>query len=118
MARQLPCRGWGRDKVEQLLLNSGYRVFYRRRFKKTTDHRREFYYPNLIEGMELNDMNQVVQTDITYYRIGEQFYYLTFLIDVYSRRIVGHAVSKSLHAQANIRALTKMLQLRGNQVNS
>lgn len=113
MARQLSCRGWGRDKIEELLLGSGYRVFYRRRFKKTTDHRKGFYYPNLIEGMELDHISQVVQTDITYYRIGEKFYYLVFLIDVYSRRIVGHAVSKYLHAQANLMALQRMLRLRG-----
>jgi putative transposase len=112
IAMDLACKGWGRDKVEGLLLDNGYRVYYPRRFARATDHRKGFYYPNLIEGLELNNINQVIQTDITYYRIKEKFFYLVFLIDVYSRRIVGYSLSKSLHAAANIKALNKMLALR------
>lgn len=112
IARSLVCPGWGRDKIEALLLENGYRVSYPRRYTKTTDHRKAFYYPNLIEGMELNAINQVVQTDITYYRVKERFFYIVFLMDVYSRRIVGHGVSKTLHARANINALNKMIALR------
>jgi putative transposase len=112
MALDLTCRGWGRDKIEDLLLDNGYRVRYPRRYTKTTDQRKEFYYPNLIEGLELNNVNEVVQTDITYYRIKEKHFYIVFLIDVYSRRIVGHSVSKTLHAQANIEALKKLIALR------
>jgi putative transposase len=112
MAMDLVCKGWGRDRIEELLLDNGYRVRYPRRYARTTDQRKEFYYPNLIEGMELNNVNQLVQTDITYYRIKDKHFYIVFLIDVYSRRIVGHSVSKTLHAQANIKALNKMIALR------
>jgi putative transposase len=114
IARDLVCKGWGRDKVEDLLMTNGYRVCYPRRFARTTDHRKEFYYPNLIEGLEVNNINQVIQTDITYYRVKEKFFYIVFLIDVYSRRIVGYSLSKSLHAEANIKALKQVLELRTN----
>lgn len=117
MALDLTCKGWGRDKVEQLFLNNGYRLYYPRRYKRTTDHRKDFYYPNLIEGMELNNINQVVQTDITYFRVKERFFYIVFLIDVYSRRIVGYSLSKSLHAQANIKALQKLVALRQGELS-
>lgn len=113
MAEDLVCRGWGRDKIEALLLDNGYRLSYPRRFTRTTDHRKDFYYPNLIEGLELNNINQVVQTDITYYRVKEKFFYMVFLIDVYSRRIVGYSISGSLKAEANIKALKQMIELRG-----
>ena len=114
MAVDLVCRGWGRDKIEGLLLDNGYRVYHPRRFARTTDHRKAFYYSNCVEGLELNNINQVIQTDITYYRIKEKFFYIVFIIDVYSRRIVGHWVSKWMHAEANIKALNQMLALRKN----
>jgi putative transposase len=113
MALDMVCKGWGRDKIEQLLLYNGYRVCYPPNYHRTTDQRKEFYYKNLIEGLELTNINQVVQTDITYYRIKEKFYYLSFIIDVYSRRIVGFAASKTLHAEGSIKALKRMIELRG-----
>lgn len=114
MALDMVCKGWGRDRLEQLFLNNGYRVFYPPNFTRTTHSQQELYYPNLIEGLELDNINQVVQTDITYYRVGEKFYYLVFIIDVYSRQIVGYAVSKTLEAEGNIKALNKMLKTRKN----
>jgi putative transposase len=113
MALDMVCRGWGRDKIEALLLSNGYRVCYPPNYHRTTDQRKEFYYDNLIEGLELNNINQVVQTDITYYRIKDKFYYLSFIIDVYSRRIVGFAANKTLHAEGSIKALKRMIDLRG-----
>ncbi len=112
MALDMVCKGWGRDKIELLLLRSGYRICYAPNYVRTTRSQRELYFPNLIEGLELNNINQVVQTDITYYRIGSKFYYLVFIIDVYSRRIVGYAASKTLEAEGNIKALNKMLTIR------
>jgi transposase InsO family protein len=47
-------------------------------------------------GFELTGINQVWVSDITYYRIGEQFYYLTFILDLYSRFIVGHSISEDM----------------------
>src|SRR5262245_10642528 len=72
MALDMICKGWGRDKIEQLLLSSGYRVYHPPSYVRTTDRRRDFYYPNRIEGLELNNINQLVQTDITYYRVKDK----------------------------------------------
>lgn len=112
MAEDLCCQRWGRDKIEGLLLENGYRLQFRRNFMKTTRRQQLLHFPNLIEGLELNDINQLIQTDITYYRVKGQFYYLTFIIDVYSRLITGFAVSRSLEAKANIEALKMMLKTR------
>jgi putative transposase len=112
MALDMVCKGWGRDRIEELLLSNGYRVYYPPNYRRTTSAQQELYFPNLIEGLELNNVNQLVQTDITYYRVGNRFYYLIFIIDVYSRRIVGHAVSKTLQAEGNIKALIRMLGTR------
>jgi putative transposase len=112
MAKDLRCKGWGRDKIEQLLLSNGYRLHYPVNYVRTTYSQTDVYYPNLIEGLELTEINRVVQTDITYYRAGEKFYYVVFLIDVYSRRIVGYAVNKNLEAEGNIKALKMLLKTR------
>lgn len=112
MALDLRCRGWGRDKTEQLLLQNGYRIYYPPNYQRTTHAQHHLFYPNLIEGLELNDINQVVQTDMTYFRVKEKFYYLVFVIDVYSRRIVGYAVSKTQEAEGNIKALRMLLNVR------
>jgi putative transposase len=104
----------GRDQCEQILLSSGFRVEYPRNYQRTTYSIGKHYYPNRIEGLTLQGINQVWQTDITYFGIGDRFYYLVFIVDVYSRRIVGWSVDKSLWAQANIRALDKAIRLRGD----
>src|SRR6185503_11878638 len=72
MALDMVCRGWGRDRIEGLLLSNGYRVYYPPNYTRTTSAQHELYFPNLIEGLELNNINQLVQTDITYYRVGNR----------------------------------------------
>lgn len=113
MALELSCKGWGRDKTERWLLENGYRVYYPPNFTRTTYAQHHLHYPNLIEGLELNNINQLVQTDITYYRVKEKFYYLVFLIDVYSRRIVGYSVNGTMKATGNIKALQMLFKTRG-----
>jgi len=53
-------------------------------------------YPNLIKGLKLNAPNQVWATDITYIKLHRQFIYLSAVIDIYTRKIVGWSLSKTL----------------------
>lgn len=115
MALDLRVPGWGRDKMESLLLGSGYRLYHPPNYRRTTYSQRKLIFPNLIEGLELTGINQLVQTDITYYWTGTRHFYLVFLIDVYSRRIVGYSINKTLQAKGNIKALNKLLTLRRDQ---
>jgi len=86
----------GRDRFEQYFKQMGYGVAIKRSFKRTTDSSGVIRFPNLIEDKKLTGVNQVWVSDITYYRIKEKFYYLTFIMDLYSRRIVGHSCSQTL----------------------
>lgn len=104
--------GWGRDKVEQLFLSAGYRIIYPPNYTKTTQPQYDKIYPNLIEGIILNGINQLVQTDISYIWINGKFYYLVFIIDVYSRRIVGYNTSENMLAGSNVKALKLLIHLR------
>ena len=106
---QLPM---GRDHCERILLDRGFRVRFPMNYKRTTYSIGKLYHPNLIEGLVLNGINQVWQSDITYFEVMNKFYYIVFIQDVYSRRIVGWSVDHSLWADANIRALRKAIGLR------
>lgn len=107
--------GCGRDKTEALLMASGFRVIYPPNYIKTTHSVRLRQFGNLIEGLVIKSINKVVQTDITYLWVKDRFYYLVFIIDVYSRVITGYHASCSLEAEANMKALQMMIQLRGKE---
>jgi transposase InsO family protein len=115
MALILKQAGWGRDKTEALLMTSGFRIIYPPNYTKTTNSERFSRFGNLIEGLVIKGINQVVQTDITYFWVKDRFYYLVFIIDLYSRRITGYHASCSMEAEANMKALKMMIQLRGKE---
>lgn len=53
-------------------------------------------YPNLIKGKKLTASHQVWATDITYIRLRKEFVYLSAVIDIYTRKIVGWSISRDL----------------------
>jgi len=53
-------------------------------------------HPNLIKGLKLTAPNQVWATDITFIKLRYEFVYLSAIIDVYTRKIVGWSISKNL----------------------
>lgn len=63
------------------------------------------YYPNLIRGIKLNGPNQVWATDLTYIRLEREYVYLNAVIDVYTRKIVGWAISRDLSHKFCLQAL-------------
>ena len=102
----------GRDRFVESLMELGYRVKRIRNYHRTTVPASK-KYPNLIEGMVVKRKNTIWQSDITYYDIKGKFYYLVFIIDIYTRQIVGYAVSDHLRAEANIRALKMAIKAHG-----
>jgi putative transposase len=86
----------GRDKFEQFCYLYGLKLAVKRAYHKTTNSLGVTRFENLIASKKLTGVNQVWASDITYYRIGERFYYITFILDLYSRFIVGYAVSVSM----------------------
>jgi transposase InsO family protein len=104
----------GRDRFIALLQELGYGHRQVHNSCRTT-YAGNIRYPNLIEGLLVYRPNQVWQSDITYLRVQEDFYYAVFLIDVYTKRIVGFQVSDHMYAEANLAALKQALKLRRNQ---
>lgn len=91
--------GIGRDKFEALCFKNGYKLSQSRSLIRTTDSSGVVRFPNLVTGREFTDINQAWSSDITYYQIGENCYYLTFIIDLFSRRVIGYQVSERLLTQ-------------------
>ena len=103
----------GRDKFERYFSQMGYGVGIKKSFRRTTDSSGVIRFDNLIEGKKLDGVNQVWVSDITYYRIKEKFFYITFIMDLYSRRIVGHSVSRTLRTcHTTLPALKRGLRTR------
>lgn len=96
---KLKPQGIGRDKFEQFCFDRGYRVRKRKNFRITTDSRGVTRFPNLIKEFELTSVNQVLVSDITYYEILGRFYYITLIMDLYNREVVGFSASKSLRTE-------------------
>jgi len=102
----------GRDRFIEHFMELGYRLKRIRNYHRTTlpaSHK----YPNLIEGILVKRKNTVWQSDITYFDVEGKFYYIVFIIDVYTRQIVGYSVSDNLRAEANIKALKMALRNHG-----
>ena len=99
--------GIGRDKFEQILISNGLIVSPIRVFHRTT-YSGAFRFPNLVEGLHLRKLNQVWISDLTYYRLFDGWAYLTFILDLYSRRCIGYALSQSLCTEQTTLPALKM----------
>jgi transposase InsO family protein len=120
MSAEPACQDWfsqiGRDKVESILLNNGFRIKKVRAYYKTTI-RGFFVFDNLIKGLTINRIDQVWVSDITYFFVVEAgkvtHYYLTFIMDLHSRHVLGYAVSMNLTTEATtLPALEMALKTR------
>jgi len=71
-------------------------------------------YKNLIQDFTLIGINQVWVSDITYIRLGKGFVYLAVIMDLFSRRCIGWALSRNPDSQLTLDALNRAIALRGN----
>ena len=79
----------GRTRFIREMTRRGHALRLKRSYQRTTRSAKR-RFPNLIKGLVINDINLIWQSDTTYFRIGNRFFYLTFIVDLYSRRIVGY----------------------------
>jgi putative transposase len=92
-------QGMGRDKFEQFCFERGYRVKRQKNFRITTDSRGVTRFPNLIKGLEVTAVTRILVSDITYYEMLGKFYYITLIMDLFNREVVGYSASKSLRTE-------------------
>ena len=84
-----------------------------RRVKTTDSSHSQLCSPNLVDqNFTVSQHDKLWLSDLTYIPTNEGWLYLATVLDMYSRRIVGWAVSESLQHQIVLRALPKALTSR------
>ena len=96
----------GRDALFELLGRNQLLVKKRRSRVYTTQSSHWLRkYPNLIKDLSINRKNQVWVSDITYWKSKGKNYYISFITDAYSKKIVGYRMAETLEAVESVRAL-------------
>jgi putative transposase len=58
-----------------------------------------------VKGMTVTRPNQVWLADITYIRIPTGFMYLAAILDAWSRKVIGYAISTTINTSLTLKAL-------------
>jgi putative transposase len=104
----------GRKRVARLMKEEGISARTKRRFVKTTDSTHDFpIAPNLLQRNFTADApNEIWVGDITYLDTQQGWLYLAVLIDLYSRRVVGWAMSEHIDTALVMSALSMAVTQR------
>jgi putative transposase len=73
----------------------------------------KYIRPYLLKGLKIERPNQVWAIDITYIPMKNGFLYLTAIIDLYSRFIVGWGISNTLDAEASLSVMKQAIKEHG-----
>ncbi len=103
----------GHRRVGRLMREYGIKVVRTRKPKVTTDSNHAFNIaPNLLDqDFSADAPNQKWAGDISYIWTGEGWLYLAVILDLYSRRVIGCAVSNRMKRDLAIRALDMAVAL-------
>jgi putative transposase len=127
LVRDLP--GYGYRRVDEQLRRDGLAVNHKRvlrimrensllcqikrAYRVTTNSRHKYpVFPNLTRGIIITGPNQVWYADITYIRLASGFAYLAVILDGYSRKVIGYALSERLTAPLALEALQMAIDER------
>ena len=93
-------------RVLRLMQESDLLCRSKRRFVRTTNSDHPYrVYPNVYGDTIITGVDQVWVADITYIRLLHEFVYLAVILDAYSRRVVGWALSRHIDAALTCAAL-------------
>ena len=119
--RELRRRGArpSKKRVARVMRTLGLRGHTPRRFRKTTDSRHtKRIAPNLLQrDFNAPAPNQVLAGDITYISTTDGWLYLAVLLDLYSRRVVGWAMSDCIDTELALSALRMAASTRPLEPN-
>ena len=108
-----------KKRVARVMRGLGLRGYTPRRFRKTTDSRHtKRIAPNLLErNFTVPAPNKVLAGDITYIATSDGWLYLAVLLDLYSRRVVGWAMSDRIDTELALAALRMAASTRALSLN-
>ena len=101
-----------RKRVRRLMEEMGIEALYPKPKLSRAD-KGHVKYPYLLKGVNIERINQVWGTDITYIPTNKGYVYLVAIMDWYSRYVVSWEVSNSLEADFCVRALKRAFRKCG-----
>ena len=100
-------------KVRRLMREYDLQPKRRRRFVTTTDSDHDGpIFPDLARDRIIDGPNQLWPADITDIAIATGFVYLAAVLDAWSRRVIGYAISRSIDARIAVAALKAAIRAR------
>jgi putative transposase len=102
----------GPKRIRRLFRIMGRNTIYRRK-NLTKSGMKEFIKPYLLRNLKITHANQVWCTDITYIPMRKGFMYMTAIIDVYCRKIVGWGISNTMSAKWCKNVLEEAIAVHG-----
>ena len=115
VTHQLMREGWvvNHKRVARIMREESLQCQVKRHWVKTTDSNHPYpVYPNLVKGITVRRPNEVWVADITYIRILMGFLYLAVILDLFSRKVIGWALSEHIDTQLTSTALRMALEER------
>ncbi len=106
-----------RHRVAKIMKANGLLAKRKRKFRGTTDRKHDYpIAPNILDrDFTVHRENQVWVYDMTYIRTGEGWMYLTVIMDLFHRKVVGWSMSKTLGTAETIIPAWKMA-VRSNNI--
>ena len=93
-------------KIRRLMRENDLQPKRRKRFVATTDSDHDGpIFPDLARDRILDGPNRALMAAITYIAIAAGFVYMAAILDAWSRRVVGYAISRSIDARLAVAAL-------------
>ena len=111
---------WGyqasRPRVARLMQANGIRSKIKRKFKVTTNsEHKQSISPNLLnQNFYVSAPNLILVSDITYIRTAEGWLYLTTIMDLFHRKIVGWSMSRTMTVQQTTMAAMRQYLMNHN----
>lgn len=104
----------GRYQIRQIMRELDIRPVWKKAFVRTTDSQHKLPVAENLLDQQFNPRqpNQAWVGDITYIRTQSGWLYLAAVMDLYSRKIVGYAISSRMTADLVCTALQLAIQMR------
>lgn len=104
----------GENRVARLMRVNGIVAKTEKKFKATTNSKHNLpVAPNLLDQTFATDKpNKVWVSDITYIDTGEGWLYLSTILDLYSRRVIGWSISERITSEFVTEALYQAIRKR------
>ncbi len=103
----------GRDKFMEISRELGYKFEAKRSVRRTTNPDENGAPRCLLNNLVLTGKNQLWTADLTYLQSKDKTYYIFFIMDVYTREIIGYSVDTKMTKKVAVKALRMALKKEG-----